>query len=89
MGPIFFLTHRLGSFLLGSDPVDFSISLTWEWFSNVGNQILLPLFTGSLVAGLVLATCGYFCINYLWRWKVMHNWQRRKKRRLLAARQSS
>ena len=89
MGPIFFLTHRLGSFILGSDPVDFSISLTWEWFSNVGDQILLPLFAGSLVAGLLLATCGYFCINYLWRWKVIRNWERRKKRRLLAVRQSS
>ena len=32
IGPMFYLTHRFGSFLLGSDPIDFTVSLTWEWF---------------------------------------------------------
>ena len=79
---MFYLTHRLGSFLLGSDPIDFTVSLTWQWFSNIGAQILLPLLTGSLLCGLVLASCGYFAINYLWRWKVIRNWEKRKDKRL-------
>jgi uncharacterized protein (DUF2062 family) len=82
IGPMFYLTHRLGSFLLGSDPIDFTVSLTWQWFSNIGAQILLPLLTGSLLCGLVLASCGYFAINYLWRWKVIRNWEKRKDKRL-------
>jgi uncharacterized protein (DUF2062 family) len=86
IGPMFYLTHRFGSFLLGSDPIDFTLSLTWQWFSNVGLQILLPLLTGSLICGLFFASCGYFSINYLWRWKVISNWEKRKQMRLTQAR---
>lgn len=82
IGPMFYLTHRLGSFILGSDPIDFTVSLTWEWFSNMGAQILLPLMVGSLLSGLVFATCGYVLVNFLWRWKVVSNWEKRKDRRL-------
>jgi uncharacterized protein (DUF2062 family) len=80
--PMFYLTHQLGSFLLGSDPVNFTVALEWEWFSNIGSAILLPLLTGSLLCGIILASIGYFFILNLWRWKVIKNWERRKDLRL-------
>ncbi|MDG2502617.1 MAG: DUF2062 domain-containing protein [Porticoccaceae bacterium] len=80
--PMFYLTHQLGSFLLGSEPVNFTVALNWEWFSNVGSAILLPLVTGSLLCGIILASIGYFFILNLWRWKVIKNWERRKDLRL-------
>jgi hypothetical protein len=82
IAPMFYLTHRLGSFLLGSEPVDFTVTLNWEWFSNIGAGILLPLVTGSLLCGIILASIGYFFILNLWRWKVIKNWERRKDLRL-------
>jgi uncharacterized protein (DUF2062 family) len=78
--PMFYLTHQLGSFLLGSDAVQFTVTLNWEWFSNMGMAFLLPLFVGSLLCGIILASVGYFFILYLWHWKVVQNWERRKDR---------
>jgi len=79
--PMFYLTHQLGSFLLGSEPVDFTVTLSWEWFSNLGSGVLLPLIVGSLLCGIILASIGYFFIHYLWRWKVVKNWEERKNQR--------
>jgi uncharacterized protein (DUF2062 family) len=75
--PMFYLTHQLGSFLLNSEPVSFTVTLSWEWFSGVGSGILLPLLAGSLLCGTILASIAYFLVNYLWRWKVVNNWQAR------------
>ena len=79
--PMFYLTHQLGSFLLGSEPVNFTVTMSWEWFSNLGSGILLPLIAGSLLSGIILASIGYFFILYLWRWKVVKNWETRKDQR--------
>ncbi|MDB4260696.1 DUF2062 domain-containing protein [Porticoccaceae bacterium] len=78
IAPIFFLTYRVGAAVLGSAPLDFSISLTWEWFSTMGAQIMLPLMVGSLLCGFAAAAAGYLLINFLWRWKVIRNWEKRK-----------
>lgn len=79
--PMFYLTHRLGSYLLSTDPVDFTVTLSWEWFSNLGAGVLMPLFVGSLLCGLIFASMGYFFILHLWRWKVVKKWEQRKNQR--------
>ena len=80
--PMFYLTHQLGSFLLNSDPIEFTVTLSWEWFSNIGSAILLPLLAGSLLSGIILSSAGYFAVRALWRWKVIKNWEARKDARL-------
>ena len=75
--PMFYLTHQLGSFLLNSEPVSFTVTLSWEWFSGIGSGILLPLLAGSLLCVFILASIAYFLVSYLWRWKVVNNWQAR------------
>ena len=79
--PMFFLTYKLGSLILGTELGDFSVTLTWEWFSQLGSEILLPLFVGSLLCGTVLASIGYFFVLFLWRWRVVRNWEQRKDAR--------
>ena len=79
--PMFFLTYKLGSLILGTELGDFSVILTWEWFSQLGLEILLPLFVGSLLCGTVLASIGYFFVLFLWRWRVVRNWEQRKDAR--------
>ena len=59
--PMFYLTHPLGSFLLGSEPSHSTVALTWEWFLNLGSGILLPLVAGSHLCGVILASLGYIC----------------------------
>ncbi len=81
IGPIFYLNYKLGARLLGQSPDQQSIALTWEWFSGVGSQILLPLGVGSLVVATVSATLCYFAVFWAWRWRVIVNWQRRQAAR--------
>ena len=88
MPPMFYLTYQLGSVLLGTEALDFTISLTWQWFINVGTQILLPLAVGCLLSGILLATSGYFFVLQLWRWKVIQNWERRNIERIELKRQT-
>jgi len=76
--PMFYLTYKLGSYILGTTLGDFSVTLSWEWFSQLGSEILLPLFVGSILAGTVLASIGYFFVLFLWRWKVIKDWEHRK-----------
>lgn len=79
--PMFYLTHQLGTFLLGSDPVSLSVQLNWQWFRSLGGDILMPLFLGSILCGIFFAILSYFSILFLWRWKVIKNWEQRQERR--------
>lgn len=81
--PMFYLTYQLGSFLLGSDPVAFTVQLNWQWFKSLGADILLPLSLGSLLCGIFFAVISYFTVLFLWRWKVIKNWEQRQQKRSL------
>lgn len=79
--PMFFLTYKLGSYILNTQVSGFSVDLSWQWFSELGSDILLPLFLGSFICGTVLGLIGYFFILSLWRWQVIKNWEIRKNLR--------
>ena len=79
--PMFFLTYKLGSYILNTQVSGFSVDLSWQWFSELGSDILLPLFLGSFISGTVLGLIGYFFILSLWRWQVIKNWEIRKNLR--------
>ena len=77
--PTFFGAYLCGSWLLGTPLVDLPESLTMEWFRESFEEIWLPLVAGSLTIGVVLAVAGYFGINALWRWHVLHRWKQRRR----------
>ena len=79
--PIFYLNYRVGSWLLGRAPSQHQVTLSWEWFDSVGSHILLPLGLGSLLVALLAASASYCAVFWLWRWKVVRNWQRRQQYR--------
>jgi hypothetical protein len=79
--PMFFLTYKLGSYILDTKVSGFSVDLSWQWFSALGSDILLPLFLGSFICGTALGLIGYFFILSLWRWQVIKNWEIRKNLR--------
>lgn len=48
--------------------------------SELGGQVLLPLYTGSVVVGLVLAALSYVIVRLWWRYSlVRHHYQRRQR----------
>ncbi len=83
MPAMFYLSYKFGTLLVGTrEASSFSFEPTWDWFVAQGSHIMLPLFTGSLIFGLVLGLTGFFVIRYLWRWKVINDWGRRRETRL-------
>lgn len=79
--PIFFATYELGRFILGTPPLEFSIELSWQWFTTELTHLWQPLLVGSLLTAVFFGGLGYVCMKIFWRWQVINNWERRKLKR--------
>jgi len=79
--PIFYATYKLGSWILGTPPIDFNIELTWAWFVEEFTHLWQPLLTGSLIAGLTFGAIAYLAMRSFWRWQVLNHWKKRQKER--------
>lgn len=78
---IFYGNYLLGSRILQWQNNNFSFEFSWEWFTTELLTVWQPLFLGSLLAGLFLGCAGYLAVQWLWRWRIMRNWEKRKSRR--------
>jgi len=83
--PIFFATYQFGTYLLDIPSSEVEIQLSLEWVLSELNEIWLPLYFGSLVAGIIFATAGYVGIRILWRMHVVAHWRKRQYKRSLRA----
>lgn len=89
--PIFYFNYQLGSGLLNVSmppPEETGISLKrltdFDWMAEnllAIWQILLPLWFGSLLAGLVAGTLGWILVRLGWRVMVTRNWRLRRATR--------
>ncbi len=79
--PIFYATYELGRWLLDSPSIEFTLEFSWEWFSTEFTNLWQPLVVGSLLCGVVFGGLGYISIQLFWRWHVLRNWEKRKRRR--------
>jgi|SRR5690554_899703 len=79
---IFYLTYRVGAFLLNRPavPVDFELSM--EWLSTKLVEIGVPLYFGSTVCGTLLGILAYGLIQFFWKRKVRRDWRKRQLQRL-------
>lgn len=80
--PILYATYRFGAYLLDTPHHPFTNDMSLESLLSQLNDIWLPLYLGSLVAGLFFASLGYVTMRILWRMHVVSNWEKRKKARL-------
>ncbi|TPE55489.1 DUF2062 domain-containing protein [Maribrevibacterium harenarium] len=78
---VFYANYLLGTFLVGG-PSDMEFKMSVEWMWHQMEHIWLPLYVGSIVAGLVVGGLSYFGILLLWRLHVVKRWQNRKLLRL-------
>ena len=89
MPVMFYATYKLGALLLGMEPLHgLEFELSMEWFKSVMSrwqEVLLPLFFGSFIAGMVLSIASYFTIRLLWRWHIVKEWRQRQIRRAEAS----
>lgn len=83
MPAIFYLNYRIGAWLLGSPVMNFDSGIfTFETLHSLGGRVLLPLFSGSLVVGAVLAPIVYAVIIWWWRGVLIRHRRRRRGLRL-------
>lgn len=84
MPAIYFGCYEVGRWLMQLEPTTIAIHFTWEWISNKFVLIWKPFLLGCVVCGVVFGGLSYVLMQLFWRWHVMQNWERRKKRRLAA-----
>ncbi len=78
MPVIFYAAYKFGTLLLNTPPTDFAFELTWEWLGSELATIWQPFLLGCFVSGLIAALLGMYGSSLLWRWHVVHRWQKRK-----------
>jgi hypothetical protein len=79
--PMFYFAYRLGGLMLGIEPQDVPMDLSWEWLTNTLAHIWEPLLFGCLILGIISSVAGYFFINTIWRKNIRKRWKDRKEER--------
>lgn len=80
MGPMFYSTYKLGTWLLDRQNTVSKISLSWQWMSEQAAAVWEPLLLGSLLTGITLGSLAFVIVRIYWRWKVARNWSMRRVR---------
>lgn len=87
--PLYVLAFHIGSWLHNTGqvfvmPPDFLLASPWQstlawldWAKSLGT----PLAIGLPVLACLLAAASYILLAGIWRWYLIKEWQRRKKRR--------
>lgn len=84
MPAVYFGCYEVGRWLMQLEPTTIAIHFTWEWISNKFILIWKPFLLGCVVCGVVFGGLSYILMQLFWRWHVVQNWEKRKKRRLAA-----
>jgi uncharacterized protein (DUF2062 family) len=77
MGPAFYLTYRLGAWLLGTSAIQPPDALSIDWLFAMLGEIWLPLYFGSLLTGVVTGLASLLLIDQLWRLYI--HWKRTRR----------
>jgi hypothetical protein len=62
---MYYMEYQTGNFLLGREGID-NIELTLDWFSQNWDNIIVPLYVGTLPYSLLVSALIYYTINILW-----------------------
>jgi uncharacterized protein (DUF2062 family) len=79
--PMFYFAYRLGGLMLGIEPQEVDMSLSWDWLGTTLAHIWQPLLLGCLILGVLSSVGGYFFIRSLWKKNIKKRWQERKEER--------
>ncbi len=62
---MYYMEYQTGNFILGRDGLE-NIELTLTWFSDNWDNILVPLYIGTIPYSIFVSALVYFIINRLW-----------------------
>src|SRR5690554_5045756 len=81
--PVLYANYKLGAWLLDTPAMQMPDKITFSWILEITTTHWQPLYLGSFVMGVLLATLGYFGVKYYWKWKTGRNWKKRARERNL------
>jgi len=81
MPPIFYFTYHLGAWVLNTPAPPVAFDISWEWLMTELGRVWQPFVLGSLLTAGTSAVVGYFGMHALWRWHVIRDWEKRKRKR--------
>lgn len=81
MPPIFYLTYRVGTWLLDIPPSVPHFEFTAEWIRMSLAEIWWPLLLGSFVSAITCATLAWIAVRVGWRIGVQLKWRARLESR--------
>jgi uncharacterized protein (DUF2062 family) len=79
--PIFYLTYKLGAWVLREPAPATVVEPTFSWLLTELQAAWVPVLIGCLICGVAAAVAGNVFIRCLWRWHVVRSWQARKAAR--------
>ena len=62
---MYYMEYQTGNFILGRDGLE-NIELTLTWFSDNWDNILVPLYIGTIPYSIFVTALVYIIINRLW-----------------------
>jgi len=62
---MYYMEYKTGIFLLGREGLE-NIELTLDWFSQNWDNIIVPLYVGTLPYSILISGLIYYIINLLW-----------------------
>jgi len=77
--PMFYFAYKLGGLMLGIEPQEVPMDLSWEWLTTTLAYIWQPLLFGCLILGIISSVAGYFLIDSLWRKNIRKRWNKRRE----------
>ena len=73
---MYYMEYKTGNFLLGRSGLE-NVELTLEWFQNHWDDIVIPLYVGTVPYSLCVSFLVYLIVNYLWIASVKRHKQQR------------
>lgn len=81
MPVVFYFNYRVGAWIMDYPARRVPDHITTGWIAEQMAHVVVPLFIGSLVVGLVLAFASNALVRLIWRWQISRSWRRRARRR--------
>ncbi len=78
--PIFYLSYKVGAFVMGQEMISSDYTLSAEWFSKQLDLIWQPFLLGSLICGTLSAIIAYSAIRFLWRLHIIYHIKERRSK---------
>ena len=62
---MYYMEYQTGNFLLGNEPLP-DIELNLEWFQSHWDDIIVPLYVGTIPYSVIVSTIAFISVNWLW-----------------------